>query len=244
MVTTTQQVEQAEQAEQTAEDESVELRQQLNDSDALRAMGDPLVLRLPPQWRLTDDALHDIWELNEPLTFERTAEGDLVIVPPPGGPSPAMGARICAQLLLWVDAGGGGEVRDASGGYKLGETPPPELEEKQAERIPDVSWLPQEMLDSIDEADYETKDPELCPPFIVEIISAQQNVAPQKRKMLEWRSYGVRLGWLIDRKRGKAWIYRAGEDEPEELDRPPTLSGEDVLPGFTLDCSRIWRDDR
>ena len=230
-------------ADEAADIESDELLPQLNDPASLSAIGDPLVLRLPSQWRLTNDALSTLFELNEPLTFERTAEGDLVIVPPPSGPSPMIGARICAQILDWIDAGGGGEVRDASGGYKLGDTPPPELEEKQPDRTPDVSWLPQEVLDNIGQEIYEDGELVLCPPFIVEIISAKQSVAPQKRKMVEWLSYGVQLGWLIDRKRDKAWIYRAGQDEPEELDRPPTLSGEAVLKGFELDCTRIWRQD-
>ena len=215
-----------------------------SESDAdvsFREVDDPIELRLPPEWRLTDDALFELYELNASLNFERTAEGDLVIVPPPHGPSPAMGVRISAQLLQWVDAGGGGEVRDASGGYKLGETPPPEQEEKQPVREPDVSWLSQEQLDGIAEEDYEEGLEVPCPLFVVEIISAKQSVAPQKRKMREWMSYGVQLGWLIDRRRNKVWIYRAGQESPEELDRPAKLSGEDVLQRFELDCSEIWK---
>jgi hypothetical protein len=81
-------------AEELAEAESDELLPQLNTGNSISAMGDPLVLRLPPQMRLTNDALSELFELNEPLTFERTAEGDLVIVPLPKGPSPAIGAEI------------------------------------------------------------------------------------------------------------------------------------------------------
>ena len=236
MVTTAPQT-----TEQTADTELDDRPAQHSDRVSSRAPGDPLLLRLPAQWRLTDDALHEIWELNESLTFERTAEGDLVIVPPAHGPSPALGVAISAQIWNWISQSGGGEVRDASGGYKLGETPPPEEEEKQAARIPDVSWLPQDMLEGISDQDYEDGSLTLCPPFVVEIISAKQSVAPQKRKMQEWMSHGVQLGWLIDRKQDKVWVYRAGQDEPEELDRPDSLSGEDVLEGFTLDCAPIWR---
>ncbi len=223
------------------QDEEISPSPSLDAPDVRSEVDDPIVLRLPPQWRLTDQALFEIYELNEGLSFERTAEGDLVIVPVPHGPSSAMGTRISTQLTYWVDAGGRGEVRDSSAGYRLGPTPPPELEEKRPSREPDVSWISQEMLDEISDDDYETGEFSLCPPFVVELISAKQSVAPQKRKVREWMSYGVQLGWLIDRRRGKAWIYRAGQDEPEELDRPPTLSGESVLEGFTLDCAKIWR---
>ena len=227
----------------TADKPEVEttIRPQTDADVSFREADDPIELRLPPQWRLTDDALFELYELNASLNFERTAEGDLVIVPPPHGPSPAMGVRISAQLLQWVDAGGGGEVRDASAEYKLGETPPPEQEEKQPVREPDVSWLSQEQLDRISEEDFEEGLEVPCPLFVVEIISAKQSVAPQKRKMREWMHYGVQLGWLIDRRRDKVWIYRAGQESPEELDRPARLSGEDVLVGFELDCAKIWK---
>ena len=208
---------------------------------SFRQVDDPIELQLPPEWRLTDDALFELYELNASFNFERTAKGNLVIVPSPHGPSPAMGPEISYQLLVWVKAGGGGEVRDASGGYKLGETPPPEQEEMQPVREPDVSWLSQDQLDGIAAEDYEEGLEVPCPRFVVEIISAKQSVAPQKRKMREWMSYGVQLGWLIDRKHDKAWIYRAGQAEPDELDRPATLSGENVLDGFELDCSEIWK---
>ena len=213
----------------------------LNSLEALTHLVEPLVLRLPAGWRLTDDALFEFRELNEPVTFERTAEGYLVISPQSHGPSTVLSLRISHQLMYWVEGGGGGEVRGEGGGYKFGPTPPPGEEEKQAERAPDVSWYPQDVLDAIDPDVYEDQMLELCPPFVVEILSAKQRLKSLQDKMEEYLSYGAQLGWLIDRKRGKAWIYRAGQDAPEELDRPATLSGESVLEGFELDCSKIWR---
>ncbi len=49
---------------------------------------------------------------------------------------------------------------------------------------------------------------------------------------------GARLGWLIDPASGKVAIYRPGRDV-ETLDRPASLSGEDVLPGFALELKGI-----
>ena len=42
---------------------------------------DPIVLRLPAEWRLTDLALSQLADLNEIVPFERTSEGDLIILP-------------------------------------------------------------------------------------------------------------------------------------------------------------------
>ncbi len=50
---------------------------------------------------------------------------------------------------------------------------------------------------------------------------------------------GVQLGWLIDRKNHKVYIYRPGM-EVECLENPSSLTGETVLSGFILDLSKIW----
>jgi Uma2 family endonuclease len=57
--------------------------------------------------------------------------------------------------------------------------------------------------------------------------------------MLEYRDNGVRLGWLINTQDRQAEIYRLG-CKVEAIDASMTLSGEDVLPGFTPDLSPIW----
>ena len=49
----------------------------------------PLVLRLPGGWALTDDCIIQLGALNNALWFERTAEGALLISPPPGWDSVA-----------------------------------------------------------------------------------------------------------------------------------------------------------
>lgn len=42
---------------------------------------EPLVIRLLPSARMTDDEFFEFCQLNSDLMIERTAEGDLVIVP-------------------------------------------------------------------------------------------------------------------------------------------------------------------
>ena len=50
---------------------------------------------------------------------------------------------------------------------------------------------------------------------------------------------GARLGWLIDPHNKRVEIYRIGQ-AVEVLENPTTLSGETVLPRFTLTLKRIW----
>jgi Uma2 family endonuclease len=63
-----------------------------------------------------------------------------------------------------------------------------------------------------------------------------------REKMAEYRSNGVRLGWLIDPQKQQVEIYRLGQDV-EVLESPTALSGEDVLPGFMLDLGSIFESD-
>lgn len=56
--------------------------------------------------------------------------------------------------------------------------------------------------------------------------------------MKEYIGNGARLGWLIDRFEKKAYIFRQnGSVEIMEINA--VLSGEDVLPGFTLDLGEL-----
>ena len=57
--------------------------------------------------------------------------------------------------------------------------------------------------------------------------------------MQEYLKSDNRLGWLINRQQKQVEIDRP-EQVVETLQSPPNLSGEDVLPGFTLNLQRIW----
>ena len=59
--------------------------------------------------------------------------------------------------------------------------------------------------------------------------------------MREYLTQGARLGWLIDPRDGTVEIYRPGQPV-ERLNKPPKLSGENVLPGFVLDLKGILLD--
>ncbi|MFP3670706.1 Uma2 family endonuclease, partial [Priestia sp. SIMBA_032] len=58
-------------------------------------------------------------------------------------------------------------------------------------------------------------------------------------KMQEYLENGAQLGWSIDPKNKRGESYRPGQ-AVEVLENPMTLSGEQVLPGFTLTLKRVW----
>ncbi|MEM6844401.1 MAG: Uma2 family endonuclease, partial [Bacteroidota bacterium] len=76
----------------------------------------------------------------------------------------------------------------------------------------------------------------LCPDFVVELMSPSDTLKATQAKMQEWMDNGCHLGWLFYPKEEQAFIYRMGQAKPELLDGyDRTLSGEDVLSGFTFD---------
>ena len=50
---------------------------------------------------------------------------------------------------------------------------------------------------------------------------------------------GVRLAWLIDPVKQKAYVYRQDESTAMVPDFTGKLSGEEVLPGFELDLGLL-----
>jgi Uma2 family endonuclease len=74
---------------------------------------------------------------------------------------------------------------------------------------------------------------------VIELRSKSDLLKDVRAKMEEYRRVGVRLGWLINPQQRQVEIYRLGR-EVEVLQSPTSLSGEDVLPRFTLDLSSIF----
>ncbi|MFM6083320.1 MAG: Uma2 family endonuclease, partial [Cuspidothrix sp.] len=79
-----------------------------------------------------------------------------------------------------------------------------------------------------------------CPDFVLELRSKTDSLEKLQSKMREYIENGASLGWLIDQKNQRVEIYRPGKDV-EILEHPTSLSGEDILPGFILDLTEVWK---
>ena len=194
------------------------------------APGASTTLRLPAEWKLTTDCLIELAALNDALSFERTAEGALVITGPPGNLSSKRGFAIGRQIDNWALSRNSGEVGAADEGYELPDS---------SVRTPDFSWVSSEHLAEIEVSDEGVW--RVCPDFVLEVRSRGQSAPQQQRKMERWMANGVRLGWLVDAFTDSVWVYRAGQSEPERLERPMSLSGESVMEGLSVDLTHVWR---
>ncbi|BAY18109.1 hypothetical protein NIES21_39520 [Anabaenopsis circularis NIES-21] len=178
---------------------------------------------------LTDEQFFQLCQNNRDLRFERTATGELIIMPPTGSETGYYNADLTYQLRAWSRQNQLGKSFDSSAGFKL---------PNGAERSPDASWVKIERWNALSQAEKERFAP-LCPDFVVELMSKSDSLEKTRAKMREYMDNGARLGWLINRQQQQVEIYRPNQ-EVEILSSPQTLSGEDVLPGFVLDLTEIF----
>lgn len=188
-----------------------------------------IVLRLDPEVELTDEKMLALSSLNRDLRLERTAEGELVAMPPTGWETGDKNSELNMQLRLWAKRDGTGRTSDSSGGFVL---------PNGALRSPDASWIKNERLETMSSAQRKKYLP-LCPDFVVELRSPSDRLSVVREKMREYIENGARLGWLIDPGQKKVYVYRPGEDE-REMEEPEKISGSPILPDFTLDLREIW----
>ncbi|MCA2620466.1 MAG: Uma2 family endonuclease [Microcystis sp. M110S1] len=180
-------------------------------------------------FQLSDEQFFQLCQDNRDLRLERNPKGDLIIMPPTGGETSNSNAGITAQLWLWNNLNKLGVVFDSSGGFKL---------PNGADRSPDAAWIPLEKWQALTPQQKERFLP-LSPDFVIELMSPSDNIETARKKMQEYLDNGTRLGWLINRKTREVEIYRQGQ-AVEILTNPESLSGENILPEFSLNLTLIW----
>jgi len=181
-------------------------------------------LNLPVrEGRFSDDELFAFCQMNPKLRIERDEEGQIYINMPTGLESSFRNFDIGLEVGLWNRQAKLGRVSDSNGGYTLPDS---------SMRAPDVAWVSHERLATVS-AEELKKFAHLCPDFVVELVSESDELTRLKKKMEMYITNGVRLGWLVDPFARQTFIYRPNA-EPEAKPFADELSGESVLPGFTL----------
>lgn len=189
----------------------------------------PLTVILPGSESMTTEQFYEFCLANRDLRIERTANGEVIVMPPAFSDTGNRNLKIAQQVGNWADRDGTGETFDSSAGFTL---------PNGATRSPDVSWIKLERWNALTENQKASFAP-ICPDFVIELRSQNDTLKGLQAKMQEYIANGVLLGWLIDRQNQKVYIYRPNR-EAEVLDNPETVSGEPELPGFVLQMAKIW----
>ena len=189
----------------------------------------PLVLQMSPAIEMTDEQFFDFCQQNRDYRIERTAQGEVMIMPPTGSETGNRNFDLIVQLGLWTRQNKTGIEFDSFTGFTL---------PNGAIKSSDAAWIRLEKWHSLP-PEQQQKFAPICPDFVVEIRSPIDNLKRLQDKLQDYIENGALLAWLIDRKQQQVYIYRP--HQPVEcLTQPTTLSEESLLPGFVLDLSTIW----
>lgn len=180
--------------------------------------------------KLSDLEFEELLDNCDDVRIERTAEGTLRVGGPSGDFSDRLEDRLRDAIKAWIATQGEGMTFGSNAGAYL---------PSGSAYTPDLSWRPPEQIPPPGDTDAWMSPRYGVAPFIVEIQSNRQSVPFLRRKMSESITAGARLGWLILPRSRTIEIYRPGQ-EVEVLVDPGTLSGEDVMPGLTVDMSLVW----
>ena len=191
----------------------------------------PIVFPLDAQIKVSLSDFQRLCSLNQETRLERSAEGDLILMPPESSWSGHRNSKISQYLGLWADQHGGFEF-GSSAGFIL---------PNGACRSPDSSWISLDRWTSLS-VDDRSGFARICPDFVIELRSPSDSLTTLQSKMQEYMTNGSKLGWLIDPSTKTVMIYRLGQESPESLINPPQLSGETILPGFILNLSVIFKE--
>lgn len=177
---------------------------------------------------ITDEEFEKICRENRDRKFERTAQGELVIMSLTGGSTGERNAELNGQLWLWNRQAKLGHIYDSSTGFRL---------PNGAIRSPDAAWVSQSRWDALTPEQRKKWVP-LCPDFVVELKSPSDDIADLQTKMLEYQENGLRLGWLIDPDRQLVEVYQA-DRSMELLSNPEEISADEIMAGFVIKLTGI-----
>jgi Uma2 family endonuclease len=196
---------------------------------ALPELNVPAHLVLDREQGFGDEEFLGFCEANPDLRLERTANGEIIIVPPAGGESDYRGLEAAGQLRNWARKDGRGRSFGASAGFILPDG---------SILSPDSAWVSKERLASLTKSQRQTFV-RLTPEFVIEVLSPTDRLKSAQRKMKAWIANGVELAWLIDGDTRSVYVYRHGQEVQVHtgLDQ---VAGEGPVEGFVLELSDIW----
>lgn len=82
---------------------------------------------------------------------------------------------------------------------------------------------------------------DIAPDLVVEVLSPNDSWPEMTQKLREYFAIGVRLVWIADPQTRSVYAYRA-LDNVREFTENDDLSGEDVLPGFSVKVAQLFEE--
>jgi Uma2 family endonuclease len=170
----------------------------------------------------------EFYLLPEPSDGSRQelVRGEVITMPPPGGLHGVTCSKTNRKLGNFIDGGPGGTLVCNDTGFVTDRNP-------DSVRGPDISYWSKERLTEVPVGYIE-----IPPDMLVEVLSPSNVWKQIRAKIQEYFEKGVRLVWVIAPEDRTLTIYRT-PDEGRVLHETATVTGEDVLPGFSCRVSDL-----
>lgn len=170
----------------------------------------------------TDMTLEEFLESD--LEGYEYVKGKLIPMPPTSGEHGDISANLFLSLGPYVRENQLGRVYTSDTGFKIGDR----------FLIPDIAFVSTERL-----PDDRRKAFSIPPDLAVEIVSPTDVLFRVFEKALTYLSGGTRLVWVIEPVAKTVTVYRS-ETDIEMLTREDTLTGENVIEGFSCKVSQLF----
>jgi Uma2 family endonuclease len=169
----------------------------------------------------------DLAEMGDEGEFCELVDGELVRMSPSFLPEARVVRMVQRLLDNFVFPRQLGEIFGPDLGYEL--TP-------HRVRAPDVSFVSAVKLSAYGNPQEFAK---VIPDLAVEVISPDVKYGYLQRKIRDYFEAGVRLLWIVDPAMQTVTVYRSPV-ELRVLTTADTLSGEDVIPGFSCPVAELF----
>ncbi len=171
----------------------------------------------------------DLWNMPDNGAGYELLRGELIPMPPSGQEHSNISVNLVVPLGAFVKAHRLGKITGADGGYLLHQNP-------DSVRAPDIGFVQtSRLLQGKATKKYFDGAPDLA----VEVISPNDVYDTVDEKVREFLDAGTRLVWVINPRRQTVTIFRA-DNTITALRDNDSLSGEDVLPGFSILIAELF----
>lgn len=154
-------------------------------------------------------------------------KGVVITMPPPGGEHGACCLEIGRRVANVVAEKKLGTVTSNDSGF-IGETDPDSV------FGPDIGFWSKERLPKAPKGYID-----IPPDLAIEVVSPSDTHNRLQRKTMEYLKCGVKLIWVVNPELRTVTVYRS-LDQLRILDEHQTLSGEEILPGFSCKVSELF----
>ena len=154
-------------------------------------------------------------------------EGELLQMSQPGDEHGTIATFLTIEIGMFLRQNNPGKVYSATG-FKIAE---------RTVRAPDVAFVKASRVQPVTR-----KAVPVAPDLAIEVVSPNDEKANIKDKLIEYQEAGVRLIWWIYPESKVVLVYHLADGlMPQPLGIENELDGKDVLPGFKLRVSDLFK---